>query len=124
MTTVDTAADQRALELWGEYRNQLAHCERLEQTTNDEECGSAHKTLFAIENELRALIHTSTVALGAVLMLEVEGETPEEVEGLNIACLKAIRSQLSSDIAEEAERLLTHDERRRKDDRQQYLGRP
>jgi hypothetical protein len=46
------------------------------------------------------------LALGAVLMVEIERDEPENVPGLNRAALAAIRPQLVGAIAADADRVL------------------
>jgi hypothetical protein len=101
-------ADCRAADLWAHWREQKERCEQLEDLPNDSEerCTAAHKTLFAIENELRLDFHASVVALAATLVVQIDREEAEDVEGLHLASLAAIRPQLVGAIAEDADRVL------------------
>ena len=92
--------------LWGQYRAQKDLCDRLLETGTEEECEAAHKALHRFESALRADISWSVEALAAVLIIEIEDASPEEVDGLHRAALRAIRPQLVSEIGEAADRML------------------
>ena len=101
------AKEKAAADLWGQYRAQKDHCDRLLETGTEEECEAAHKALHHFELRFQANTAKSIHALAAVLIIEVQDHTPEEVDGLRKACLAAIRPQLVGQIAEDADRVLS-----------------
>jgi hypothetical protein len=105
MTAPISPVDQRALILWDRYCEQKEHSERLQSgPATQAQCQVSFDALFAVEHLLQADIGASISALGAVLMVEIEGDAPEDVPGLYRAALAAIRQQLVGKIAEAADR--------------------
>lgn len=104
--------DSRAELLWQRRKELKAIADRLMESPNgtEEACEAAHKPVFAAEHVLAADMHKSVQALAAVLMVEIQDETPEEVDGLFRACLRAILPQLEGSIGADAERLLAQGE--------------
>jgi hypothetical protein len=92
---VSTAADARALAFWGAHRAQKKRCvecdEQEASPASLKDSDTAYATLFAIEKAFEADIGASVLTLGAVLMVEIERDEPENVPGLNRAALAAIR---------------------------------
>jgi hypothetical protein len=105
--TLPEATNRRDVQvLWKQYCIQKGRCDRLLETATEEECEAGHTALFALESALRADISRSVEALAAVLIIEIEDASPEEVDGLHRAALRAIRPRLVGEIGEAADRML------------------
>jgi len=123
--------DFRAELNWQRHRELEATAEHVMNSDKgtEEATEAAFKPVIAIERVLEADMDKSVQALACVLMVQIEGETPEEVDGLNRACLKAILPQLEGSIGADAERLLAQEEKEEGDatmtsttDRRAVLG--
>jgi len=105
--------DFRAELLWQRRRELKATAEHVMNSDRgtEEACDAAFKPVFAARHLLAADMDKSIQALACVLMIEIQDETPEEVDGLNRACLRAILPQLEGSIGADAKRLLVEEEK-------------
>jgi hypothetical protein len=97
-------AYQRALELWDRWRE----ANKFFRSTDGEQ---GLDRLDEIEDELHKAMDTSVHVLALVLMIEIVN--PEDVDGLKLASLRAIRPQLVGSIAEDVDRVLAEEEEAR-----------
>jgi hypothetical protein len=110
MTTIDTD-NERALSLWSRWREQKDAWHRLADSPQgtEEALKAGYDRILALEHNLQEDMRVGSVlALAAVLMIEQKDDWPdsEEVSGLRLASLQAIRPQLVGAIAEDADRVL------------------
>jgi hypothetical protein len=75
-----------------------------------ERCDAAAEAFCDVEAKFDEHIESSVLALGAVLMMAIKDDCEEAIVGLNRAALAAIRPQLVSAIAQDADRALAQNE--------------
>ena len=63
-----------------------------------------------VESKIADYLGASILALAGVLVVEIDNDSNEAVEGLNRAALAAIRPRLVGVIAEDADRVLAQEE--------------
>ena len=97
MTAPLSLSDEQVFQLWDLWQE----ANKFHDSTDGEE---GLDRLNEIEEELHAAMGASVHCLAVVLMIEIGN--PEDVCGLKLASLRAIRPQLVGVLAEDADRVL------------------
>jgi len=90
-------------------RQQDAEWKRVGVDVLNKQCDAAANAVCDVEGEFEKHLGQSVLAVGVVLMIAIKNG-PEEIDGLNLASLAAIRPQLTGAIAEAADRALAQGE--------------
>ena len=106
---MNAAADREVLDLW-QHRLEYFRMALSDEVSGDESDRFGGLACDCLE-ELDKRMGASVLALGAVLIIAIEGDGAETTFGLNRAALAAIRPQLVGAIAEAADRVLAQDDR-------------